>query len=70
MRDRDETKYTLWWVSGDKQASMFGGNYESQEAAEAAIPTVEAEFRDQCSNDCPWDELSTWNIEAPDSEQE
>jgi hypothetical protein len=66
MSDRDNKKYTLWWVSGDNQSSLFGGNYASQEAAEAAIPTVESEFRAQCNEDFPWDEDSTWSIEPPD----
>lgn len=69
--DRDSTKYTLWLVSGDCRSSMWGGNYATEADAEAAMPLVEAEFRGQCTSDeFPWDEDATWQIQAPDDDHQ
>lgn len=70
MSDQDKRKYTLWWVSSDNQASIYAGNYDSEKDALNAIPSVESEFREECSSDSPYDEDSKWVIEPPDSEYE
>lgn len=70
MSDRDTTKWTLWWTSGDQQMSMFGGNFDSREAAEAGIAAAEAEFRGQLCDPSDWDEDSTWDIEEPSTSEE
>jgi hypothetical protein len=57
------TIFKIWWISGDKQSSMDGGDYPSREAAEVAIPAVEDEFRSQRNEDSPYDEDSYWQIE-------
>lgn len=66
MNDRDPKKFTLWWNSSDGQASMFGVNYDSKDAARAAIPEVEQEFRAECNSDSPYDERSTWSVQEPE----
>lgn len=65
MLDRDTTKFTVWWNASDGQASLFGGNFETYEAAMTELPKIANEFRSQCNEDCPFDEDSTWSIEAP-----
>lgn len=70
MKDRDETKYTVWWNSSDGQTSLFGGNFETYEEAKADIPSIEKEFRSQCNEDSPFDEDSTWRIEGPKMTQQ
>lgn len=50
MSDRDCEKYTLWYTSGDRQASMWGGDYESEAEAWEQQPAVEKEFRANCSS--------------------
>jgi len=69
MSARDKPKYTLWWISGDKQASLWSGDYESRIEAELAIEECEAEYRDQCKSNgySSYDEDATWLIEEPKS---
>lgn len=69
MTERDNSKFTLWWTSSDRQGSMWGGDYESEAEAWAAQQKVEKEFREQCSDDSPYDEDSIWSVEAPDSDE-
>jgi hypothetical protein len=64
MSGRDSSKYTLWFISGDRQGSMFGGNYDSEEKAENAIEELEKELRSEC---CEFDEDGYFQIEPPDS---
>jgi len=66
--DRDPAAFTLWWTSGDQQGFMFGGNYTSEQAALAAIPKLESEFRKQLTDDSEWDDDSTWSVEPPRQE--
>ena len=66
MNDRNPKKYTLWWNAGDGQASVFGGDYDSEDAARAAIPEVEQEFRNECNSDSPYDEDATWSVQDPE----
>lgn len=66
--DRDPDKFTLWWTSGDKQACMWFGNFESEADAESAIPAADAEYRSMCSEDSPYDQESIWTIEPPTEE--
>lgn len=43
--------YRLWWISSDKQGSMDGGEFETEEAAESAIPEWAEELLDQCQEE-------------------
>jgi hypothetical protein len=65
MSDRDKSQYTLWWISGDKQGSMFFGNYSTMKDAENAIPEAEADFKSQLTDPEDWDEDGGWQIEDP-----
>ena len=56
-------KYTLWYISSNKQASLSGGEYDSVSEAWEAQPRVEREFRDQCTEEAPYDEGATWSVE-------
>ena len=60
-------EYTLWYTSGDRQASVWGGDYASEEEAWAAQPEVEKEFRAECNDDIPYDEDATWAVEPTDT---
>lgn len=66
MSERDEKMFTLWWTSSDRQSSMFAGNFASERDAWADVPNAESEFREQCSEDVPYDEDSTWSVESPE----
>jgi hypothetical protein len=61
---RDPEKYTLWWISDDKQASLFFGNFDSYEAAEADIYNAQREFESVL---LPGDAFSGfWDIDEPE----
>lgn len=65
--NRDKTKWTLWWTSTDRQASMWGGNFDTEAEAKAAIEPTATEFRNQCGVGEEYDE-GTWSIEPPDND--
>jgi hypothetical protein len=60
---RDPKRYTLWWVSDNQQASMWYGNYDTYEAAEADIPNARRECEEQLRDD--EDLRGHWSIEEP-----
>lgn len=64
-QDRDETKWTLWWIAGDRQSCLFFGNFDTAEEAEAAIPAAKAEFLSQCPDDYEEHPDASWNIQPP-----
>ncbi len=66
--DRDEKMFTLWWTSSDRKCSMFAGNFASEQEAWDDVPCAEMEFREQCNDDVPYDEESTWSVEPPDDD--
>lgn len=66
MNQRDTTKFTLWWTSGDRQACMWGGDFDTEAEAEAAIPAARAEYLAMCNDDSPVDEDHIWTIEPPE----
>jgi len=64
--DRDPSKYTLWWVSNNSQASMYMGDYDSEEEAEAAISGAVRVFI-QYGGEHP-ELIGSWSIEKPEAE--
>lgn len=66
MSDRDETKFTLWWTSSDRQGIMWGGNYDSHDKAEAAIEPLKEEMKSQLFDPADWDD-GIWEIQPPDT---
>ena len=43
-------KYKLWWISADRQASIFCGEYQTVDAALANWPMQRAGLLDQCAD--------------------
>lgn len=63
---RDETKFTLWWVSSDGQNGIFFGNFDSEAEAMAGLPAARKEFRRLCNADMVFiDFASRWEIDPP-----
>ena len=60
-------KYTLWWISDDRQASMFFGNFEIYSDALNSIPLAKQELSDTC--DCQPD-CGNWTVEFNDEDMQ
>lgn len=57
--------FTLYWIRQDGQGDFDMGQFDSYEAAEAAIPAAQQELIDQCGEDFLRQEIidGTWSIQ-------
>jgi hypothetical protein len=60
--------FNLYWVREDRQGDIFMGNYESKEAAAAAIEAAEQELLEQCADDdcCATIKAGHWEVDEED----
>ncbi len=58
--------YRIWWVSKNREASIFGGSYDTRSQAEARIPKFKSDLLGICAGDEEKADIASGFLEIDD----